>query len=344
MGKRFWLLSLVVLVLIPFIATQPSYAAAVNPIELKLAHHVSPMHSMHAEVFAPFAKQVEEKTNGRVKITIYPAEALGKLKDQYDNVVSGIADMAFFAHGYTAGRFPLTSVIELPLEIPSAKVGARVLWELYDKQHLKSEYSDAKLLGLWVHDTGGVFSKKIAVRTMADAKGLRLRGVGPVQNAIIKALGAAPINIPVPELYDAFQRGMADGAVLPFSTVPDFKLVEVLGHFTAADLYVMSFGLVMNKKSWDSLPADIQKIIGDLAGVQISETAGAVYDKYGLLGKDKVREAKAGLYQFSPEERKKFAEEVKPISDKWVADMEAKGLPGRKVLDDTRQLIDKFSK
>ena len=127
MRKRFVLLVMVLFMVIFLAMGRSSYAQAVKPIELKLSHWMSPMHNLHVDVFVPFAKELEERTKGRAKVTIYPGEALGKAKDHYDLVMQGISDMAMFIHGYTAGRFPLTSVIELPIGVPSAKVGSRVI-------------------------------------------------------------------------------------------------------------------------------------------------------------------------------------------------------------------------
>jgi TRAP-type C4-dicarboxylate transport system substrate-binding protein len=83
------------------------------------------MHHQHNEVFIPFAEEVGKRTNGSVKVTIYPAEALCKAKDLYDAAAQGISDLSFIIQGYTAGRFPLTSVMELPLGVPSANVALK---------------------------------------------------------------------------------------------------------------------------------------------------------------------------------------------------------------------------
>lgn len=320
-----------------------SYAQTVKPIELKLSHWMSPMHSLHVEVFTPFAKEIEQRTKGRVKIVIYPGEALGKAKDHYDMVMQGVTDMALFIHAYTAGRFPLTSVITLPIHVPSAKVGSRVVWELYPK-YLRQEYPGVRLLTLWTHEPGHVHMAKNPVRTLEDIKGVRLRSPGPQQNILVRELGASPLTMPVPELYDALQRGMADGTVIGFSAVKDFKLYEVLKYHTLCNLYVLPMGVAINPKVWDSLPPDIQKTMLDLTGTHMSEMAGASFDKYDLMGKDLAKKAGAQILSLTPEEQKRWDDKVNPVADKWVADMEAKGLPGKKILEETRQLVTKYSK
>jgi TRAP-type C4-dicarboxylate transport system substrate-binding protein len=341
MKKGIFLLAMVLVFV--FATGKFSYAQAVKPIELKLSHFMSPMHNLHVDVFAPFAKELEERTKGRVKITIYPGEALGKAKDHYDMVVHGITDIAIFIHGYTAGRFPLTSVIELPIGVPSAKVGSRVIWELYDK-YLKPEHPGIKLLTLWTHGPGHIHMTKKPVKTLEDIKGLRIRSPGPQQTALLRELGISPLTIPIPELYDSLRRGMADGAVVPFSVVVDFKLFELIKYHTVANLYVMSMGLAMNPKTWESLPPDVQKIVEELSGPRMSEIAGASYDKYDQLGIEAAKKVKAEIFTLSSEEKERWADRIKPLNDKWISDMEAKGLPGKKIFDDARLLLEKYSK
>lgn len=343
MRKRFVLLAMVLFLVIFLAMGRSSYAQAVKPIELKLSHWMSPLHNLHVGVFTPFAKELEEQTKGRVKITIYGGEALGKAKDQYDSAVNGITDIALFIQGYTAGRFPLTQVIELPIDVPSAKVGSRVIWELYGK-YLKQEYPGVKLLTLWTHEPGHVHMSKKPVKTLEDIKGLRLRSPGPIQTALVRELGASPLTMPVPELYDALNRGMADGTVIGFSAVKDFKLYEVLKYHTISNLYVMTMGLAMNLKSWNSLPPDIQKTMEGLIGAPLSEMAGNSFDKYDALGKEEAKRVGAEIYTLPPEEKKRWEDRIRPLNEKWVADMEAKGLPGKKIFEETRQLVAKYSK
>jgi len=343
MRRDFFILSVVFLIVL--LATgKPSYSQSPKPIELKLSHFMSPMHNLHVDVFVPFAKEVEERTKGRLKVTVYPGEALGKSKDHYDMAMHGITDIAFAIHGYTPGRFPLSSVMELPFQVPSAKVGSRVVWELYEKKYFAKEYPGVKVLSLWVHSPGHVHMTKKLAKTLEDVKGLRLRSPGPLQTTLLRELGISPLTIPIPELYDALQRGMADGAVVPFSAVKDFKLHEVVKYHTVADMYVMTMTLVMNPKTWDSLPPDAQKIIEETSGGRMSEMAGSSYDAYDQLGIEAAKKVKAEIYTLPPDEKKKWAERAKPVVDKWIADMEAKGLPGKKIYEETRQLLAKYSK
>jgi TRAP-type C4-dicarboxylate transport system substrate-binding protein len=342
--KGRFVLFVIVLFLISFLAMgRSSYAQTAKPIELKLSHFLSPMHNTHTDVYAPFAKELEERTKGRVKVTIFPGEALGKAKDHYDMVMNGIVDMANFTPGLTAGRFPLTTVVELPIGIPSAKAGSLITWELYNK-YLKSEYSGVKILTFFTHGPGDIHMTKKPVRTLEDLKGLRIRSPGPTQTALLKELGASPLTMPIPDVYDALQKGMADGAVLAFSAIKDFKFYELIRHTTVCRLYVMPMSVAINLKVWAGLPPDIQKTIEDLSGPRMAEIAGVSYDKYDEFGVEAAKKVKAEIITLSPEEKKRWDDKLKTFNDKWVADTEAKGLPGRKVFEEAVSLVKKYSK
>ncbi|MDI7260821.1 MAG: TRAP transporter substrate-binding protein [Thermodesulfobacteriota bacterium] len=343
MRKRSVLLAMVLFLVIFLAMGRSSYAQATKPIELKLSHWMSPMHNLHVDVFTPFAKELEERTKGRVKVTIFPGEALGKARDHYDLVSQGVVDIAYFIQGYTAGRFPLTTVLELPIGIPSGKVGSRVLWELYDK-YLKPEYPGVKILTFFTHGPGHIHMSKKPIKTLEDIKGLRIRSPGPTQTALLRELGGSPLTIPMPDVYDALHKGMAEGAMAPFSPLLDLKLYEVTKFHTIANLYVMPMGLAMNPKVWAAIPPDIQKIIEELCGARMSEIAGANYDKYDLLGMDAAKKAKSEIISLSPEERKKWSARTSALGDKWIADIEAKGLPGKKVFEEASSLVEKYSK
>ena len=343
MKRSLLAITVLVFLLLLLASPRPSLAAEQKPIELKFAMWNSMQHSMVVEIYGPFAKELEQRTQGRVKITFYPNEALGKAKDQYDMAVRGISDISVFIHGYTPGRFPLAQVMELPTGVPSGKIGSRILWELYEK-YMKQDYPGVKMLMLQTSEPGQVHATKKTVKVLSDLKGMRLRSPGPVQTSVLRALGGSPLTIPIPELYDALQKGMADGALLPFSAVKDFKLGEVIRHHTIANLYVMTSGLVMNPNTWNSLSPGDQKIMDELTGVRMAEKSGDAFDKAAQVALEEAKKANSEIYQLPPAERKAWMEKAKPVSEAWVADMEKKGLPGKKVFEEAMSLVEKYSK
>jgi TRAP-type C4-dicarboxylate transport system substrate-binding protein len=209
---------------------------------------------------------------------------------------------------------------------------------------MKQEYTGVKILMVSASEPGQVHATKKTVKALGDMKGLRLRSSGPQQMALVRALGASPLTIPIPELYDALQKGMADGALLPFSAIKDFKLGEVIKHHTVANIFVMTSGLVMNLNTWNSLSPGDQKIMDELTGLRMAEQSGEAFDRYAAIAQEEAKKAGAEIYQLPPAEKKVWMEKAQPVNEAWIADMEKKGLPGKKVFQEAVSLLEKYSK
>jgi TRAP-type C4-dicarboxylate transport system substrate-binding protein len=342
MKRNFFVSVAIVFAIMLFAIGTSAQGQTSRPIELKFAHWLSTMHDLHTDIYIPFAKEIEERTKGRVKIVIYPAEALGKAKDHYDMAVRGIADITIHMPGYTPGRFPLSSVVDLPIQISSARVGSLVFNDLYHK-YLKTEYPGVKVLWSYTTDPFQFMMRKKTVKTVADLKGLRMRSGSPQMTAFLRDLSVSPINMPVSEVYESLQRGLLDGAFTSFTALRSFKLFEVVGTVTVANVCVGPSVIVMNPKSWEKLPKDIQNIFDEVTST-LPEKTGANFDKYVAMSKDLLKKAGGEIHEFPPQETKLLMERFSTSDEKWIAEMEGKGLPGRKVYDEARALAEKYSR
>ena len=159
---------------------------------------------------------------------------------------------------------------------------------------------------------------------------------------MVKTLGAIPVSIPAPDTYTALERGTVDGTIFPWEAISSFKIAEVLKYHVASGLYVAPLFTLMNQKKYDSLPPDLRKVIDDLSGAWGAEFNGAVWDKNELEGIAAAKKAGATIYTVPQEERQRWAAKLKPIEEDWVKDKEAKGLPGRQLLNDLREAIKKY--
>ena len=316
--------------------------AQTKPIELKFSSWVSTVHGHHTGVMVPWAKMIEEKSNGRLKITIFPGSILGKPADHYDLVKDGIADLAFTTPGYTPGRFPLISVTELPLGLfKSSRGGSLAVMSIFDK-YFKDEFKDVKVLWFWVHPPGHFHLAKKQVKVLEDLNGLKIRAATPMLTTMVKTLGASPVSIPAPDTYTALERGTVDGTIFPWEAISSFKLAEVLKHHVASGLYVAPLFTFMNQKKYDSLPPDLRKIIDEHSGSWGAEFNGKVWDQNELVGIETIKKAGGVIYTLPAEERGRWLAKLRPIEDEWLKSMEAKGLPGRQVLNDLREAIKKY--
>jgi TRAP-type C4-dicarboxylate transport system substrate-binding protein len=316
-------------------------AAQDKPIELKFSSWVSAVHGHHTGVMVPWAKMVEEKSKGRLKITIYPGSTLGKAADHYDMVKDGIADMGFTTPGYTPGRFPLITATELPMLFKSSRGGSLAVMSIFDK-YFKNEFKDVKVLWFWVHPPGHFHLARKQVKVMEDLAGLKIRAATPMLVNMVKTLGATPVSIPAPDTYTALERGTVDGTIFPWEAISSFKIAEVLRHHVASGLYVAPLFTFMNLKKYESLPPDLRKVIDELSGAWGAEFNGKVWDANELVGIEAIKKAGGSIYTLPAEERQRWAGKLRPVEEEWLKSMEAKNLPGRQLLNDLREAIKKY--
>lgn len=314
---------------------KPILAQQVKPIiELKYSHWEA-VKSAHGEVAASWAEEVLKATAGRVKITIYPGGALGKAPEHYDMAVTGVADITFGAHSYTPGRFPLFEVMELPFLTTSSRNGSLMAWDLYTKfPEIQKEHAGVK--PLWLNTTGPfrIATAKKPVRTLEDVKGLKLRAAGPLQKDLIGLLGAIPVMIPMPELYESISKGIVDGAILGLSVMDNFRLYNVVKYITLGDFSNITLFIAMNPDSWKRIPAKDQKIIEGLSGKQMAEKAGINYDKYDQLATELSKKAGVEFLTLPAGEMARWKKTLEPLVSSWIAGAERKGLPGKKVYEE----------
>jgi TRAP-type C4-dicarboxylate transport system substrate-binding protein len=315
----------------------------IKPIELTL-NTMLPARSWAAvKEWGPWAKKIEELCGGRVKITIYWGDTLTSASDAYDSAVKGIADMAWGTHAYSPGRFPMSSVFTLPGLAQSMVAGQHIIYDLYQKfPQIEAEHKGVKVLWLAGLREYSVFTADKPVRRLEDFKGLRLRASGDTA-APTKVWGAAPISMPITECYTALQRNVIDGTIADWTVVVAFKIDEVTKYATFAPLSANTLFLVMNEKKWNSLPKDIQEIF-EREGkrhwlefpVHSDEFAFGVIKKFkGMPGHEVIA--------LPPKEREKWIKTAAPVYSDWVANMEAKGLPGKELLDEARRLAKKYN-
>jgi TRAP-type C4-dicarboxylate transport system substrate-binding protein len=215
-------------------------SAADKPIELKFAYWMPTKHTLH-RVFETYAKEVEELTGGRVKITLYPGGALGKPPQQWDMALGGITDITFFMPGYTAGRFPRSTVFDLPLLLGgSSEVNTAIASGVYEK-YIAPDYKDAKMMFFFVSEPFTLHTTKKKVVSMSDAKGLKVRSSGAVQSATVKTLGGSPVTMPITTVYTSMEKGVIDGVFTAFTAMVSFRIYDVSKYsinagLTATDL------------------------------------------------------------------------------------------------------------
>jgi len=278
-----------------------------------------------------WCKEIEKRTNGKVKFNYFPGATLTPAAQTYDSVEKGIADVGLSVLGYTMGKFPLTEVTDLPLGSQTGMLATKMNNAYYQKFKPK-EFDGTQVMFLSGHGPGLLHTAKKQVTKLEDVKGMKIRGTG-LSAKIIQHLGGAPVGMPMTETYDAISKGVVEGVLAPFEAMKGWKLGEVC-NFTVLDYgasYSTDFFVVMNKAKWNSLPADVKQIIQKVNEEWI-EKQGKVWDEIDQEGKQLMSAQGKKITALSKEEDAKWVKAVRPILDEYVAQAKAKGLPGDEAL------------
>lgn len=303
--------------------------AADKVITLRFAHFV-PSTTLEGKTMQHWANEVEKRTNGRVKVTIYPGATLIPVQQTYDGITKEVADIGYGIFAYHRGRFPLMEVLDLPLGYKNPAVPTRLINEFYKKFKPK-EMEDVKVLFLEAHGPGLLSTKK-PVAKIEDIRGMKIRAHG-VSARILSALGATPIGLPITDTYDAVSKGVVEGLMLDWGGLYNWKMGDVVtNHIDCPGIaYTTSFYTVMNKDKWNSLPPDIQATIDKLNAEWIARVERKWVD-WQAMGKTNLAKKGNNCILLSAEENARWAGNMKQVLDEWVKATQAKGVPAGEAL------------
>lgn len=307
------------------VLASPAPARAADPIKLNYSIFFPAPHK-NTVLATEWAQEIEKRTNGAVKITMFPGGTLTPADKCYDGVVKGISDVGMSVLGYTRGRFPLSEVIDLPLGYKNGLAATKLINAYYQK-FKPQEFNDVQVMYFHAHGPGILHTKK-PVKNLDDLKGMKIVCHG-LSAKVVGALGATPVAMPMPERYDALQKGVAEGGVNPIESLKGWKLGEVIKYTTEnfGSAYSTGFFVVMNKDKWNSLPPEVQKVI-EAVNMEWIEKTGKGWDEIDKEGKEFTLSRGNQIIALSNEEDEKWAKLVRPILDEYVANMKAKNLPG----------------
>jgi TRAP-type C4-dicarboxylate transport system substrate-binding protein len=300
-----------------------------KPIILNYTTHMPPQHTLSV-LDNLWAKEVEKRTNGRVKVTIFYSGTLLAADKSYEGVKKGVADVGLTVPSFTKGRFPLIEVIDLPLGYDKALSASKMVDDFY-KKFKPAEFDDVQVMHIHAHGPGVIHSKK-AINRLEDFRGMKIRCTGTSAN-VARALGATPVAMSVADAYDALSRGVVDASMAPMETGQSMKWGEVTKYIVEVPSagYSIAFATVMNKGVWKSLPRDIQAIIEEI-NKEWPEKRGKGWDAADIAGKKFALGKGNKIITFSKEEDERVAKVVRPLLDDYVQSMKKKGLPGDEAL------------
>jgi TRAP-type C4-dicarboxylate transport system substrate-binding protein len=285
-------------------------------------------------VMKPWMEAVQKELGNKVQLLPFWGGALGpNAFEQFDLVRTGVVDVAWVLPGYTPGQFPQVGATELPFTVASGEEGSVVLWRLV-QTGLVDGLDDVHVLTAWTPDITNIHLMK-PVQGLADLKGMALRTAGPTQAMLVEALGAAPQTLDSGEANEAMKRGTIGGQLQGWTGMNTFGGFAVAKAAYRVPIGASPFFMLMNKKVWNSLPADVQAVMMKHGGEALARAGGAAYDR---ITNDIVAKQTAAGYQVvtaSEAEVAAYQKTYGSIFDKWVAATPK----GRETLDTYLRLI-----
>ena len=319
-------------------------AAQAQDVTLRLHQFLPPVATVPAQILKPWGERLAEASDGRIAIQHFDAMSLGgRPPELIDQARDGVADMTMTLVGYTPGRFPRTEVFELPFMMTDPVATSLAFWEMVESDFQASEYQDVKILGAWVHGPGLAHTAD-PVNSLEDMQGKTLRGPTRVITDLLGELGATPVGMPLPAIPEALSKGVINGTVIPWEVTPAVRLTELVTNHTefAGDeaLYTATIVLAMNKAKYDALPDDLRAILDEESGAKLSAFAAEVMYAADAPARQIAVDAGNTIVTLDEAEVARWKEAAQPVIERWVAEMDGKGIDGQALIDQARGLID----
>ena len=299
-------------------------------------------------MLVPWCEKVAKESNNRIKCDVFPSMQLGGSPPQlYDQAKDGVVDVIFTIPGYTAGRFPLIEVFELPFMASTAEATSRAAWE-YAATYAKDEFKETKLLALNVNGPCNVYTTKQPIRTQADFKGLKVRAPNRQTSSMLAMLGATPVGMPLPGIPEGLSKGVIDGAVVPYEIAPSIKLDELTKFVAETDrgqpaMCATVFATAMNLAKYNAMPADLKAVIDRNSGLELSGWMGRLQGGADVPAKQKIAEGGVKVNVIPADELNRWRQATASLEDQWASSISGKGQDGKALIRSARELVRKHT-
>jgi TRAP-type C4-dicarboxylate transport system substrate-binding protein len=328
------------------VAVGMAFAAAAQAQAVwKYSSWLPPSHPAYEGFIKVWAKQVEDATQGRVKVEVVPP--LGTPQAHYDLVRNGVADVTNITTAYTANRFVLLKGIEMPFMSNQNSAMSIAAWRTYERFFAKAnEFEGVKLGGLFIVGPYQVYTTKKEIKAIDDLKGQKIREAGGMTKEVVEALGATPFFAPAPQTYDVLSKGVGDGVLFPPESIPGFKVTSAIKHGLHVDggFNQAAQALIINEAKWKALsPAD-QAAVEKLLGEHTARLWGELWDRTNAAAVETMRKEGVGLAVASGPLLADIQKRLGAIEGAWVADAQKKGVDGKAALAFMRDEVRKLEK
>ncbi len=293
-------------------------------VDLKLHHFLGPQAPAHAKMLQPWADRIQEQSEGRIRIELYPAMSLGGAPPQlFRQVAEGVVDIVWTVNGYTPGLFPRAEIFELPTIFTNDLAATNLAMRDIFADHLAADFADVHVLFLHVHAGQAIQMAQKLVRSPADTQGLKLRVPGPTGNAVVEAMGATPVTMPVPDLPQALGTSAVDGALIPWEIIPPLQLFESTQYQIEGPdrnrFGTTTFQVSMNKARWDGIDPELQQIFTDNSGEDWLREVAEIWRAADDVGIQMAVDNGNEHVVLTEDEMAAFNQVLAPVVDDWAA-------------------------
>jgi TRAP-type C4-dicarboxylate transport system substrate-binding protein len=310
--------------------------------ELRFAHQFPTTHFASKISIEPFAKAVEEKSGGRLRLKVFPAEQLAKAGGLLDAIKNRVADAGFVGVTYVTEKMPLTSVVEIPGLFGDVRRGYGAYEKLMQEELMQLEhlpYGVRPLYGAVTPPYQLVLRKQMQLDDIGALAGLKLRVPGATGALAAEAIGAVPVRLPPSDLYLGLERGTVDGAIQVSASVDSLKLQEVSKTITTnAGMGTVAFVTFINEDVWQGLPPDLQKVLVE-AGAETGAKGAAVFDGVNAKAYKGLEEAGMSVITLSPKVEGQFAERLQAVEKAWLEDVGRRSPHAAEILARYKELV-----
>ena len=317
-------------------------AAQAQEVTLRLHQMLVPQATIPANAITPWIEKIEAESEGRISIEHYPAMQLGGAPPELlSQAQDGVVDIIWTVLGYTPGRFPKSEVFELPFLMSNGEETSVAFYN-YVMANSAEEFDAVHVLALHTHGPG-LFHTKDPVTSLDDLSGMKIRGGSRIISGMLATLGAEPIGMPVPQVTEALSLGVLEGTTIPWEVTPSLRVSELVTNHTefaeGKGLYTQTFGLLMNKASYENLPDDLKAIIDANSGLEVSRMFGSVMDQGDIRGRQIAVDNGNDIVTLDAAETARWEEAAQPTIDSWLAEMDAAGIDGAALLEAAKEAI-----
>lgn len=305
---------------------------AAGPVKLSYSNFFPPTH-IQSQLAEQWCREVESRSGGQVVIDYYPAGTLTKPKDCYDGVVQRISDIGLSALGYTKGRFPVLSGVDLPMGYTSG-VQATTLANAVYAQFKPKEFDEVHVLYFHAHGPGKLHTAGKPIKTMDDLKGMKIRATGN-SASVVTALGGSPVAMSMPDSYQSIQKGVVNGGFYPEETNKGWKMGEVVDYLTdtTAVAYTTTFFVVINKDVWAGLAPEAQKAMTEVSR-EWTPKHGKAWDDSDKEGREFfLAQSGNAVVTLDAAEAERWTKAMEPIFAEYEAECTKAGADGKAVLE-----------